>query len=154
MGSKVISLWSQTDRPADTHFESCCTPKGKKLFLMLFYVWGQWETSNPAKFLPFHYIRRSKFEFNLQMCSFFIITPGCLPCRQILQFKIGNSKNTFAPFAIFKCNYLHDLTKNKPFQKFQSRKISAPMFEQNPDLGIHRQDHQQMLDEPGNIFVN
>ena len=43
-------------RRTDTHFESPWTPQGKFLCL-IFYAWVGWETSNPAKCLPFNYVK-------------------------------------------------------------------------------------------------
>ena len=45
----------QTDRLTDRQ-TFWITPK-EIFFHILFYAWGGWETSNPAKFLPFHFVK-------------------------------------------------------------------------------------------------
>ena len=40
----------------NTHFESPWTPKGK-FFSYIILCMGGWVTSNPAKFLPFHFMK-------------------------------------------------------------------------------------------------
>ena len=52
----VVVTDRQTDRQTDTHFESPWTPKGKNFPYTILCMEG-WETSNPAKFLPLHFVK-------------------------------------------------------------------------------------------------
>ena len=71
--SKVISHYSghrqtdrQTDKRTDTPFESPWTSEGN--ILLLFYA-GGWGNFEPAKFLPFHFMKDNSNIYTAKLCS-------------------------------------------------------------------------------------